>query len=85
MTFVLHFMPLMIKLMVQHMGDTFPTLTDLDYLTDHMSLKPSSFLRIERSIFITTGTYTRVDYLRINKSYHRNFRISQIPWFFLPT
>ena len=30
MIFVLHFMPLMIKLMVQHMGDTFLILTDLD-------------------------------------------------------
>ena len=58
------------------MGDTFPTLTDLDYLTNHISLKLSSFLRIERSAFITTGTFTRVDYLRINKFYHRNFRIS---------
>ena len=49
------------------MGDTFLTLTDLDYLTNHISLKLSSFLQIERSIFITTGTFTRVDHLRINK------------------
>ena len=49
------------------MGDSFPTLMDLDYLTNHISLKLSSFLQIERSIFITTGTLTRVDYLRINK------------------
>ena len=67
MTFVLHFMPLMIKLAVQHMGDTFLTLMDLDYLTNHISLKLSSFLQIERSVFTTTGTFTRVDYLRINK------------------
>ena len=64
MIFVLHFTPLMIKLMVQH---TFPILTDLDYLTNHSSMKLSSFLRIERSVFITTGTFTRVDYPRINK------------------
>ena len=49
------------------MGGTFPTLTDLDYLTNHISLKLSSFLQIERSVFTTTGTFTRVDYLRINK------------------
>ena len=39
MTFLLHFMPFMMKLMVQHMGDTFPTPTDLDYLTKHITLK----------------------------------------------
>ena len=49
------------------MGDTFLTLTYLDYLTNHISLKLSSFLQIKRSVFITTGTFTRVDYLRINK------------------
>ena len=67
MTFVLCFMPLMMKLMVQHTGDTFPTLMNLDYLTNHISLKLSSFLRIERSVFLTTGILTRVDYLTINK------------------
>ena len=65
MTFVLQFVPLMIKLMVQHMGDTFLTLTDLDYLTNHSSMKLSSFLQMEKSVLITTGTFTRVDYLRI--------------------
>ena len=75
MTFVLHFTPLMTKLTVQHTGDTFPILTDLDYLTNHSSMKLSSFLQIKRSIFITTGIFTRVDYLRINESYNRNFRI----------
>ena len=49
------------------MGDTFPTPMDLDYLTNHSSMKLSSFLRMEKSIFITTGILTRVDYLRINK------------------
>ena len=63
MTFVLHFMLLMVKLMAQHTGDTFLILTDLDYLTNHSSMKLSSFLQIERSIFITTGIFTRVDYL----------------------
>ena len=67
MTFASHFMPLMMKLMVQHTGDTFPTLTNLDYLTNHISLKLSSFLQIERSVFITTGILTRVDYLRIKE------------------
>ena len=60
-------MPLMIKLMVQHMGDTLLILTDLDYLTNHSSMKLSSFLQMEKSVFITTSTFTRVDYLRINK------------------
>ena len=67
MTFVLHFTPLMMKLMVQHIGDTFPTLTNLDYLTNYISLQLSSFLQIERSIFITTGILTRVDYIRIKE------------------
>ena len=47
------------------MGDTFTTLTDLDYLTNHSSMKLSSFLQMEKSVFITTGTFTRVDDLRI--------------------
>ena len=86
MTFVIHFSPLMLKPPVQHMGDTFQILTDLDYLTNHSSMKLSSFLQIQRNIFTTTGIFTRVEYLRINESYHRNFRISQlIPWSFLPT
>ena len=53
--------------MVQHTGDIFPILMDLDYLTNHSSMKLSSFLQMEKSIFITTGIITRVDYLRINK------------------
>ena len=65
MIFVLQFVPFMIKLTVQHTGDTFPTLTDLDYLTNHSSMKLSSFLQMEKSILIMTGTFTRVDYLRI--------------------
>ena len=63
--FVLHFVPLMIKLMVQHTGDTFLILTDLDKLTNHSSMKLSSFLQTERNEFIIAGTFTRVDYLRI--------------------
>ena len=47
MTFVLHFMPFMMKLMVQHMGDTFLTLTDLDYLTKHITLKLFQFLQLK--------------------------------------
>ena len=51
----------MMKLMVQHMGDTFPTLTDLDYFTKYIILKLFTFM-IERSTFIliTTGIFTRV-------------------------
>ena len=72
--------------MVQHMGDTFQILMDLDYLTNHSSMKLSFFLQIERNVFTTTGIFTRVEYLRIIESYHRNFRILQlIPWLFLPT
>ena len=69
MTFVLHFTPFMMKLMVQDMGDTFLTLTNFDYLTKHITLKLFPFLQIERSIFIlfTTGKFTRVDYLRIKE------------------
>ena len=55
----------MMKLMVQHTGDTFLILTDLDKLTNHSSMKLSSFLQTERNKFIIAGTFTRVDYLRI--------------------
>ena len=48
------------------MGDTFPILTDLDKLTNHSSMKLSSFLQTERNEFIIAGTFTRVDYLQIN-------------------
>ena len=47
MMFLLHFMPLMMKLMVQHMGDTFPTLTDLNYLTKHITLKLFPLLQLK--------------------------------------
>ena len=47
MTFVLHFMPFMMKLMVQHMGDTFPTLMDLNYLTKHITLKLFPLLQLK--------------------------------------
>ena len=74
--------------MVQHTGDTFPILTDLDQLINHSSMKLSFILQLEKNIITTTGTFTRVKYFsnKINKSYHRNFRIAQlIPWLFLPT
>ena len=64
MTFVLHFTPFMIKFTVQHMGDTFLILMDLDKLTNYSSMKLSSFLQKEQSVFTTTGIFTRVDYLR---------------------
>ena len=47
MTSVLHFMPFMMKLMVQHMGDTFPTLMDSDYLTKHIILKLFPLLQLK--------------------------------------
>ena len=47
MTFLLHFTPFMMKLTVQHMGDTFPTLTDLGYLTKHITLKLFPFLQLK--------------------------------------
>ena len=49
MTFVLHFMPLMIKLTIQHKGDTFPILTDLNYLTKHITLKLFPLLQLKRA------------------------------------
>ena len=65
MIFVLHFVPFMIKLTVQHMGDTFPILTDLDQLTNYSYMKLSSFLQTERNEVTIAGTFTRVDYPRI--------------------
>ena len=53
--------------MVQHTGDTFPILTDLDQLTNYSSMKLSSFLQIKRNEVTIAGTFTRVDYLRIKK------------------
>ena len=47
MAFVLHFMPFMMKLMVQQMDDTFLTLTDFDYLTKHITLKLFPFLKLK--------------------------------------
>ena len=47
MTFVLHFMPFMMKSTVQHMGDTFLTLTNFDYLTKHITLKLFPFLQLK--------------------------------------
>ena len=65
MTFVLHFVPFMIKLTVQHTGDTFPILTDLDQLTNYSSMKLSSFLQTERNEVTIAGTFTGVDYPQI--------------------
>ena len=49
MTFVLHFTPLMMKLMVQHKDDTFLTLTDLNYLTIHITLKLFPLLQLKEA------------------------------------
>ena len=51
--------------MVQHTGDTFPILTDLDQLTNYSSMKLSSFLQYERNQVTIAGTFTRVNYSRI--------------------
>ena len=66
------------------MGDTVLILTDLNYLTNHItlklfpfiltnysSIKLSSILEMEKSIITTTGTLTRVKLSlnKINKSY----------------
>ena len=40
-------MPFMMKLTVQHMGDTFPTLTELNYLTKHITLKLFPLLQLK--------------------------------------
>ena len=40
-------MPFMMNLMVQHMGDTFPTLMNLDYLTKHITLKLFPLLQLK--------------------------------------
>ena len=61
MIFVLHFYATYDKTNGTAHGDTFPILTDLDYLTNHSSMKLSSFLRIERNIFIITGIFTSTD------------------------
>ena len=62
------FMPFMMKTPVQHTMDTFLTLTNrLPYQTHHFEIV--SFSTLERSLFIsfTTGIFTGVGYLRINK------------------
>ena len=67
MIIVLHFMPFMMKLSVQHTGDTFLTLTKfcLSYQTYHLEIVPLSTIERSVSILFTTGKFTRVDYLRI--------------------
>ena len=47
MTFVLYFTPFMMILPVQHMTDTFLTLTNFDYLTKHITLKLFPFLQLK--------------------------------------
>ena len=62
--------------MVQHTGDTFLTLTDLDQLTSHSSMKLAFILQLEKSIITTTVTFTRVKLFlnKINKSYHKKLQ-----------
>ena len=40
-------MPLMMKLLVQHTGDTFLTLANFDYLTKYITLKLFPFLPLK--------------------------------------
>ena len=47
MIFVLHFTPFMMKSTIQHTGDTFLILTDLDYLTKHITLKLFPLLQMK--------------------------------------
>ena len=67
MTFVLRFTPFTMKLLVQHTGDTFLTLTKfrLSDQTYHFEIVPFSMIERSVSILFTTGKFTRVDYLRI--------------------
>ena len=66
-----------------HFSD--PYKLPLSYQTYHFEIVSFSMLGRSLIISFTTGIFTRVDYLRINLTYHRNFRISQlIPWLFLP-
>ena len=69
MAFVLHFMPFMMKLSVQHRGDTFLMLTKfcLSYQTYHFEIVPFSMIERSASILFTTGKFIRVDYLRIKE------------------
>ena len=68
MTFVLHFMPFMMKLMVQHTGDTFPDpyKFQLSYQIYHFEIVPFSTIERSVSISFNTGIF-RIDYLRINE------------------
>ena len=75
MTFLLHFMPFMMELLVQHMGDTFPTLMDLDYLTKHITLKLFPFLQKER-IYINYYGYIYQSTLTENKGVRLTIDIS---------
>ena len=67
MTFVLQFMPFMMKLMVQHTGDTFPTLMDLDYLTKHITLKLFPFYNQKEHFYINYYWYIYQSTLTKNK------------------
>ena len=69
MTLVLYSYTFMMKSLVQLTRDTFLTLTNFDYLTKHITLKLFPFLLIKRSLSISfsTGIFTRVNHLRINK------------------
>ena len=60
-------MPFMMKLMVQHMGDTFPTLTDLDYLIKHIVLKLFPLLQLKGAHYINYYWYIYQSTLIENK------------------
>ena len=69
MTFVLYFYTIYDENTGTAHGGHFPDPYKLDYLTKHITLKLFPFQLSKRSLFIlfTTGIFTRVSYLRINK------------------
>ena len=58
------------------MGDTFPTLTDLDYLTKHITLKLFSLLQLKGAIYINYYWYIYQSKLIENKGVRLIIEIS---------
>ena len=69
MTFVLHFTPFMMKINGAAHGYHFPSpyRFRLSYQTYHFEIVPFSTIERSISISFTTGTFTRVVYLRIKE------------------
>ena len=51
------FTPYITYITVQHEGGILPILTDFDFLTNHSSMKLSSFLQFERNVYTTNLDY----------------------------